>query len=93
MFCLVKWAKINAFSSIGKMKLIKMLNLLQPIEFSLSPISALLLPSCSTSSFQKLAGKVQNHINEFLLMHSEKNEFGALIFYIILDFFSKFLKT
>ena len=36
MFCLVKWAKTNAFVfPIGKMKLIKILNLFQPIEFSL----------------------------------------------------------
>ena len=32
MFFLVKWAKANAFSSIGKMKLIKMLNIFQPIK-------------------------------------------------------------
>ena len=43
VFCLVKWAKTNAFVfPIGKMKLIKMLNLFQPIEFSLSKKASLL---------------------------------------------------
>ena len=41
VFWLVKWAKTNAFSSIGKMKLIKMLNYFQPIEFSLSKFDSL----------------------------------------------------
>ena len=42
LFCLVKWAKTNAFVfPIGKMKLINMLNLFQPIEFSLSKFDSL----------------------------------------------------
>ena len=42
MFLLVKWAKTNAFVfPIGKMKLINMLNLFQPIEFSLSKFDRL----------------------------------------------------
>ena len=36
--------------------------------YLLSPISALLLPTCSTSSFQKLVEKVQNYIKEVWLI-------------------------
>ena len=36
--------------------------------YLLSPISALLLPTCSTSSFQKLVEKVQNCIKEVWLI-------------------------
>ena len=48
VFCHVKWVKTNNFSSIGTMKLIKMLNLFQPIEFSLSKFDRL-DPSYQTS--------------------------------------------
>ena len=49
VFCFVKWAKTNAFVfPIGKMKLINMLNLFQPIEFSLSKFDRL-DPSYQTS--------------------------------------------
>ena len=36
--------------------------------YLLSPISALLLPTCSTSSFQKLVEKVRNYIKEVWLI-------------------------
>ena len=36
--------------------------------YLLSPISALLLPTCSTSGFQKLVEKVRNYIKEFWLI-------------------------
>ena len=45
------------------------------------------LPTCSTSSFQKLVEKVQNYINEFWLIL--KNEFGALILSVFLFFLKK----
>jgi len=39
--------------------------------YFLSPISSLLLPTCSTSSFQKLVGKFQNYIKEFWLIFKQ----------------------
>ena len=63
-------SKVQAFKFILQNAASK-LRLFQTSIFKfylLSPISALLLPTCSTSSFQKLVEKVQNYIKEFWLI-------------------------
>ena len=63
-------SKVQAFKFILQNAASK-LRLFQTSIFKfylLSPISALLLPTCSTSSFQKLVEKVRNYIKEVWLI-------------------------
>ena len=63
-------SKVQAFKFILQNAASK-LRLFQTSIFKfylLSPISALLLPTCSTSSFQKLVEKVRNYIKEVCLI-------------------------
>ena len=45
--------------------------------YLLSPISALLLPTCSTSSFQKLVEKVRKYIKEVWLIFKNRQRSGV----------------
>ena len=111
--------KRNAFSSTGKMKLIKLLNLFQPIEFSffqslIGWIQAIKLPKNENSigwkrfgSFISLhlaywtksvcfcsfyeAKHLKKRSKSTRQTHFFKNE--SNFFYMISDFFNKFLKT